>query len=61
MSSHNDTPIELTRRVVQIAICDAETVALCNDGTVWGISSGNKWFQYAPIPQPETEKTKEQP
>ncbi len=42
----------MTRKPIQIVVNNGtEIVALCNDGTVWGMSEGS-WWQMNDIPQP---------
>jgi hypothetical protein len=48
----------MKRAIIQIAATarpdgDADLYALCNDGTLWGLTSG--WTEMPPIPQDESQ------
>jgi len=51
-----------TRKIIQIATfpetqySKSYTVAVCDDGTVWGMrmDGSGEWFLYPPVPQEET-------
>ena len=42
----------MIRRIIQVAAQTGETdiIALCNDGTLWGMTNGT-WAQFPAIPQ----------
>ena len=42
----------MIRRIIQVAAQTSETdiIALCNDGTLWGMTNGT-WAQFPAIPQ----------
>jgi len=50
-----------TRKIIQIAVVpetqysNSYTVAVCDDGTVWGMrmDGDGEWFLYPPVPQEE--------